>query len=111
MPNHIQLAAIGRVFVNLFSGVLAPVAYAALSLSPSLLSIFLILLVVALLVGGRAAAPSKDARVFAGVLDIPYPVRYQGISAAGHRRGILGEPYCLCRGSLDRCEAAASGRS
>lgn len=63
-------AAIGMVLVNFLGGVLASVAYAALSLRPSLLSIFLILLVVALLIGGRAAARSKDARVFAGILTI-----------------------------------------
>ncbi|MBB4440457.1 MULTISPECIES: DUF2955 domain-containing protein [Rhizobium] len=61
-------AAMGLVLVNLFGGVLASVAYAALSLRPNLLSIFLIVLVVVLLLGGRAAARSKDAPVFAGAL-------------------------------------------
>lgn len=61
-------AAIGLVLINLFGGVLASVAYAALSLRPNLFSIFLIVLVVVLLIGGRAAARSKDAPVFAGAL-------------------------------------------
>ncbi|MFA1671466.1 DUF2955 domain-containing protein [Rhizobium mongolense] len=61
-------AAVGLVLVNLFGGVLASVAYAALTLRPSLLSIFLIVLIVALLLGGRAAGRSKDAAVFAGAL-------------------------------------------
>ncbi|EJT00949.1 DUF2955 domain-containing protein [Rhizobium sp. CCGE 510] len=61
-------AAVGLVLVNLFGGVLASVAYAALSLRPSLLSTFLITLVVVLLIGGRAAARSKGAPVFAGAL-------------------------------------------
>ena len=63
-------AAIGLVLVNLFGGILASVAYAVLTLRPSLLSIFVIVLVVALLLGGRAAARSTDAPVFAGALTI-----------------------------------------
>ncbi|MBM7048492.1 DUF2955 domain-containing protein [Rhizobium lusitanum] len=63
-------ASIGLVLVNLFGGVLASVAYAVLTLRPSLFSIFVIVLVVALLLGGRASARSKDAPVFAGALTI-----------------------------------------
>ena len=63
-------AAIGLVLVNLFGGILASVAYAVLTLRPSLFSIFVIVLVVALLLGGRAAARSTDAPVFAGALTI-----------------------------------------
>lgn len=63
-------AAIGLVLVNLFGGVLASVAYAALSLRPNLFSIFLIVLIVVLLLGGRAATRSKNAPVFAGALTI-----------------------------------------
>ncbi|NKM72914.1 DUF2955 domain-containing protein [Rhizobium laguerreae] len=61
-------AAIGLVLVNLFGGVLASIAYAALSLRPNLFSIFLIVLVVVLFIGGRAAVRSKEAPVFAGAL-------------------------------------------
>ncbi|PDT08912.1 DUF2955 domain-containing protein [Rhizobium sp. M1] len=63
-------AAIGLVLVNFLGGVLASIAYAALSLRPNLLSIFLIVLVVVLLIGGRAAGHSKEARMFAGALTI-----------------------------------------
>jgi hypothetical protein len=63
-------AAVGLVIVNLFGGVLASVAYAILSLRPNLLSMFLIVLIVGLLLGGRAAARSKDAGMFAGALTI-----------------------------------------
>ena len=63
-------AAFGLVLVNLFGGILASVAYALLTLRPNLLSIFLIVLVVALVLGGRAAARSADARMFAGALTI-----------------------------------------
>jgi hypothetical protein len=63
-------AAIGLVVVNLFGGVLASVAYAVLTLRPSLFSIFLIVLVVALVLGGRAASRSKDAAMFGGALTI-----------------------------------------
>lgn len=60
--------AIGLVIINLSGGILASVAYAILTLRPSLFSIFLIVLVVALILGGRAAASSKDAKMFAGAL-------------------------------------------
>jgi hypothetical protein len=55
-------AATGLVIVNLFGGFLASVACALLTLRPSLFSMFLILLVVGLLLRGRAAARSNDAR-------------------------------------------------
>lgn len=63
-------SAVGLVFVNLFGGVLASLGYAALALRPNLLSIFLIVLVTALVLGGRAAAKSKDSAMFAGALTI-----------------------------------------
>lgn len=63
-------AAFGLVLVNLFGGLLASVAYSVLMLRPNLLSIFIIVLVVALVLGGRAAARSADAPVFAGALTI-----------------------------------------
>ena len=63
-------AALGLVFINLLGGILASAAYMALILRPSLLSIFLIVLVVALLLGGRAALQSKEAPMFGGALTI-----------------------------------------
>jgi hypothetical protein len=63
-------AAFGLVLVNLFGGILASVAYILLTLRPNLLSIFLIVLVVALVLGGRAAARSAAAPMFAGALTI-----------------------------------------
>ena len=63
-------AALGLVLVNIFGGVLASVAYVVLSLRPNLFSIFVIVLVVTLLIGGRAAARTKDAPVYAGALTI-----------------------------------------
>ncbi|MFP3546752.1 DUF2955 domain-containing protein [Rhizobium sp. SIMBA_035] len=62
--------AVGLVAVNLFGGVLASIAYGLLSLRPNLLSIFLIVLVVILILGGRAAGRAKDAPLFAGALTI-----------------------------------------
>jgi hypothetical protein len=87
-------AAIGLVLVNLFGGVLASIAYAVLTLRPSLLSIFVIVLVVTLLLGGRAAARSKDAPVFAGALTI--------CSASG---------YALCREAPPSLSLPASSMS
>jgi hypothetical protein len=61
-------AALGLVIVNLFGGILASVAYSILTLRPNLFVMFVIVLVVGLLLGGRAAARSKDAGMFAGAL-------------------------------------------
>lgn len=63
-------ASIGLMIVNLFGGVLASVGYAMLSLRPSLFWMFIIVLVVCLLIGGRAAGRSADAKVHAGALTI-----------------------------------------
>ncbi|WP_421413971.1 DUF2955 domain-containing protein [Agrobacterium tumefaciens] len=63
-------AAVGLIMVNLFGGVLASLAYAILTLRPNLFSIFLIVLVVALFLGGRAAARTREAPMFAGALTI-----------------------------------------
>lgn len=62
--------AVGLVVVNLFGGVLASIAYTLLSLRPNLLSIFLIVLIVVLILGGRASGRAKDAPLFAGALTI-----------------------------------------
>lgn len=61
-------AALGLVIVNLFGGVVASFAYAVLNVRPNLLFMFVIVLVVALLFGGRAAARSRDAKIYAGAL-------------------------------------------
>ncbi|SCW85616.1 hypothetical protein SAMN02927900_05705 [Rhizobium mongolense subsp. loessense] len=52
------------MIINLSGGILASIAYSILTLRPSLFSI----LVVALLLGRRAAASSKDTRMYAGAL-------------------------------------------
>ncbi len=61
-------AALGLAIINLLGGVIASIAYAILSLRPNLFFMFVIVLVVALLLGGRAAAPSREAKMFAGAL-------------------------------------------
>lgn len=61
-------AAFGLLIVNLFGGVVASFAYAVLSLRPSLFSMAIITLIVALLLGGRAASDAKDGAVYAGGL-------------------------------------------
>ncbi len=61
-------ASLGLVIVNLLGGVIASVAYAVLTIRPNLFSMFVIVLVVCLLLGGRAAARSPDAKVYAGAL-------------------------------------------
>ena len=60
--------ALGLVVINLSGGILASIAYSILTLRPSLFSIFLIVLIVTLILGGRAAGSSKDAKMYAGAL-------------------------------------------
>ncbi|WP_276122079.1 hypothetical protein [Pararhizobium qamdonense] len=61
-------AAFGIVIVNLFGGIVASIAYGVLTIRPSLFWMFVIVLVASLLLGGRAAARSADAKVHAGAL-------------------------------------------
>lgn len=63
-------ASLGLVIVNLLGGVIASVAYTVLTIRPNLFSMFVIVLIVCLLLGGRAAARSPDAKVYAGALTI-----------------------------------------
>lgn len=63
-------ASVGLIAVNLSGGLLASISYAILSLRPSLLAIFVIVLVVGLVLGGRAAARTADATMFSGALTI-----------------------------------------
>ncbi|WP_275782506.1 hypothetical protein [Pararhizobium gei] len=60
--------SIGLVVVNLFGGIVASVAYAVLTIRPGLLWMFVIVLVVGLILGGRAAARTTDAKIYAGAL-------------------------------------------
>nr|WP_299506220.1 DUF2955 domain-containing protein [uncultured Rhizobium sp.] len=62
--------AFGVVLVNLLGGLLASLAYVLLSLRPSLFTIFVIVLTTALVLGGRAASRSADAKMYAGALTI-----------------------------------------
>lgn len=61
-------AALGIVVVNLFGGVVASLAYGVLTIRPTLFWMFVIMLIVCLLFGGRAAARSADAKVYGGAL-------------------------------------------
>lgn len=63
-------AAAGLAVVNLLGGVLASLAFGILNLRPNLLFMFVIVLVVTLLVGGRAASQSAEAKMFEGALTI-----------------------------------------
>jgi hypothetical protein len=63
-------ASAGLLIINVSGGLLASAGYAALSLQPSLLSLFVIVLFVGLVLGGRAAARGADAPLFAGALTI-----------------------------------------
>lgn len=63
-------ATIDLIIVNVLGGVLASIGYAILSLRPNLFWMFIIVLVVGLLIGGRAAARSATAKVHAGALTI-----------------------------------------
>jgi hypothetical protein len=59
---------VGLVLVNLLGGVLASLAYAFVELRPSLLLLFLTVLLVGLALGGRAAAATGLSKMYAGAL-------------------------------------------
>jgi hypothetical protein len=63
-------ASIGLMIVNLLGGVVSSVAYAVLTVRPNMFSMLIITLVVCLLLGGRAASRSADAKMYAGALTI-----------------------------------------
>jgi hypothetical protein len=63
-----QKTAIGLVIVNLLGGIAALFAFAFVQLWPSLLALFLAVLIVALLFGGRAASDPNMGKISAGAL-------------------------------------------
>jgi hypothetical protein len=63
-----RAAAIGLMIVNLLGGVIASFAYTLLMMRPNLFSMAVIVLVVGLVLGGRAAGRSASAKMFAGAL-------------------------------------------
>lgn len=64
------VAVIGLMVVNLLGGVVASLAFAIYELWPAPLWLFLIVLVVGLLFGGKAAADRAATRTYAGGLSI-----------------------------------------
>jgi hypothetical protein len=61
-------AAIGLMVVNFLGGVIASFAFALLNLRPNLFSMGVIMLVVTLVLGGRAAGKTTDAQMYGGAL-------------------------------------------
>ena len=61
-------ASVGLVLVNLIGGIAASLAFVLLEIRPSLLSMFVLVLLAGLVFGGRAALPSATAKVHAGAL-------------------------------------------
>ncbi|MEF2551598.1 DUF2955 domain-containing protein [Aurantimonas sp. A2-1-M11] len=61
-------ASIGLVLVNLIGGIAASLAFVLLQIRPSLLSMFVLVLLAGLVFGGRAALSSTAAKVHAGAL-------------------------------------------
>lgn len=61
-------AALGLVIVNLLGGVVASLAFAFIELRPTLPFLFLTVLFVALIFGGRAVTNPATAKVYAGAL-------------------------------------------
>jgi hypothetical protein len=72
--------ALGLVMVNLFGGVVASMAFAVFQLRPGPIFLFLILLLVGLMLGGRAAQNDPKAKLFAGALTIFLVVFGVGVS-------------------------------
>ncbi|MCO6402209.1 DUF2955 domain-containing protein [Aurantimonas endophytica] len=61
-------AAVGLVLINLIGGIAASAAFVLLEIRPSLLSMFVLVLLAGLVFGGRAASLSASAKVYAGAL-------------------------------------------
>ena len=61
-------AAVGLVVVNLLGGVLGSLAFSFVDLRPSLLFLFLTILLVCLFLGGRAVTGTAASRMYAGAL-------------------------------------------
>lgn len=64
------MAVVGLMVVNLFGGVVASLAFTIYELRPTILWLFAVVLVVALLFGGKAAADRASAPMYAGALTI-----------------------------------------
>lgn len=73
-------AAMNLVMVNLFGGVVASVAFVVYSIRPTGIALFLIVLTVGLMFGGRAAQSDPMARLHAGALTIFLLVFGMGVS-------------------------------
>jgi hypothetical protein len=73
-------AAFGLVVVNIIGGVVAAVAFAVLQLRPTPVFLFLIVLLVGLVFGGRAALRDPSAKLYAGALTIFLIVFGTGVS-------------------------------
>lgn len=61
-------ASVGLVLVNLVGGIAASLAFVLLEIRPTLLSVFVLVLLAGLVSGGRAALSSASAKVHAGAL-------------------------------------------
>lgn len=73
-------AALGIVITNITGGVAASVAFGLLQVRPSLLFLFLLILLAGLVFGGRAAMRSPAAKLHAGALTIFLLVFGTGVS-------------------------------
>jgi hypothetical protein len=103
-------SALGVVAVNLLGGVLASLAFAFVEVRPSLPFLFLTVFLVGLILGGRAAAASGLAAMYAGVLTTFLILFGTGVSplpattpeSFSTRIGyvMLAVAYALCMASL-----------
>ncbi|WP_200841207.1 FUSC family protein [Geminicoccus flavidas] len=65
-----QRAAFGLMVVNLLGGIVATIAFTFLEVHPTLWLLFLIVLLISLLFGGRAAGDSRTGKAYGGALTI-----------------------------------------
>ena len=102
-PAGGRRAAFGLMIVNLLGGVVASLAYAFIELRPTLPFVFLAVLVVGMLFGGRAAADPAAGKVYAGALVTFLILLGLGVSpSAGRRRRKASRPasaWCCSRSS------------
>jgi MFS family permease len=113
-------AALGLVAVNLLGGVLASLAFAFVELRPSLLSLFLVVLLVGLILGGRATTAHRYAKIYGGALTTflillgtglsPLPASTPESFATRVGYVLLAVVYTLCMTSLLWSRRRAAGR-
>ena len=98
-------AALGLVITNITGGVAASVAFGLLQVRPSLIFLFLLVLLAGLVFGGRAAMHAACRQTLRGCLDdLPPRIRNGCVTASGVCRRVLFHPGHLHTGRHRLCD-------